>query len=162
MKAEEKKLRKVSEKEVRNNIGKLLSAAREGRLFIASKTISASRQEVVENVRRYVSQLDDCVTRHYRSKINRVWDGILCKEEFVDMLMPGNKLRKFRDFNKYGVMRIVGVLHAKCVYDEALTDAELCYKLEHTDGDNCYTSFIGRGLESRTLLASLRDVIEGI
>ena len=101
MKAEEKKLRKVSEKEVRNNIGKLLSAAREGRLFIASKTISASRQEVVENVRRYVSQLDDCVTRHYRSKINRVWDGILCKEEFVDMQMTNKKMRKFRDFNKY-------------------------------------------------------------
>ena len=57
MKAEEKKLRKDKKKEVRNNIGKLLSAAREGRLFIASKTISASRQEVVENVRRYVSPL---------------------------------------------------------------------------------------------------------
>ena len=59
-------------------------------------------------------------------------------------------------------MRIVGVLHAKGVYDEIFTDSVLCEKLEHTNGDNSYRSFLGRGLESRILLASLRDVISAI
>ena len=162
MRKEEKKLRKVSKNEVRNNIQLLLAAASEGRLFIASKPTAATRQEVVENVRRYVSQLDDCATTTYRGKMGMLWEGILGKDEFVDMLMPGNKLRKFRDFNKYGVMRIVGVLHAKGVYDEIFTDSVLCEKLEHTNGDNSYRSFLGRGLESRILLASLRDVISAI
>lgn len=159
MKKEQRRLRKVSVKDVEKNYEMLMAAAREGRLFVAPKGEAVTRREVVENVRRYVAQIDGCASRQYRDRISLLWDVILGKEEFVDMLMPDYRAIKFRLFNKYGVMRIVGVMHAKGVYDEALTDVRLCSMLEHTEGDNSYRAFLGRGIDNRQLLTELRMII---
>lgn len=88
-----------------------------------------------------------------------VWEAIFDEAEFVDMLMPGPKMRKFRDFNKYSVMRLVGVLRSHGVYDECVNDSQMCAALEHTAKDSSYRSYIGLGLESKELRKLVNEVL---
>ena len=91
-----------------------------------------------------------------------MWEAILGEKAFVDLLMPGPKMRKFRDFNKYSVMRLVGVLRSHGVYDECVNDSQLCALLEHTTKDSAYRSYIGLGLESRELRRLLVGLLDAL
>ena len=62
----------------------------------------------------------------------------------MDMLMPKPRARKCRDFDKYGVMRIVGVLREKGVYEQR-SDPQFDALLEERDKDSTYRRYLGQG-----------------
>lgn len=150
----------VTEHFLRENFSEVLAAARDGRLLIKPKELMMPRrEEVVESVRAYVRQIDRLAQPHWAGRVGMVWEAIFDEAEFVDMLMPGPKMRKFRDFNKYSVMRLVGVLRSHGVYDECVNDSQMCAALEHTAKDSSYRSYIGLGLESKELRKLVDEVL---
>ena len=160
---EKDKSLRVTEEFLRENFSEVLAAAREGRLMIKPKEHKIPRRdEVVESVRSYVSQIDKLAQPIWAGRVSMVWEALLDEKDFVDLLMPGPKMRKFRDFNKYSVMRIVGVLRSHGVYDECVNDSQLCAALEHTAMDSAYRSYIGLGLESRELRRLLNEVLNDL
>ena len=76
----------------------------------------------------------------------------------MKLLMPSAKARKFKAFNKYNVMRIIGVLRNAGVY-QANKDLDLVIQLEHTDKDNSYRCYIGKGLEQHPLQMELTKLL---
>lgn len=154
-----KKLKKVLPQDLAQNMNALMLAAKEGRLYVDTERKEVSRTQVINDVRTYVSQIKWLATREWQSAIDDVWEELFSTEEFVGMLMPGKKTRKFRKFNKYGVMRIVGVLRSHNVYDECINDSRLCFELEHTEGDNAYRSYIGMGFEERQMLKKMSEIL---
>ena len=135
----------------------LLAAAREGRLFVDERKQTVSREEVKREVRAYVARISPLVTRCYSASIDELWEEILNDDDFVELLMPGDKSRKCRTFNKYNVMRIIGVLREKDVY-ERYSDRKYASLLEQTDRDCSYRSYLGMGLEQRHLLVKIRRI----
>lgn len=153
----------MTEEFLRENFSEVLAAAREGRLLINPKERKTPRrEEVIESVRAYVRQIDELAQPYWAGRVSLVWEAIFDENDFVDLLMPGPKMRKFRDFNKYSVMRLVGVLRSHGVYDECVNDSQLCAALEHTAKDSSYRSYIGLGLESRELRRLMIEVINGL
>ena len=156
---QEKSLR-VTEEFLRENFSEVLAAAREGRLMMKPKERPVpGRAEVVERVRAYVKQIDSLAQRRWAGRVGMVWEAILEEKDFVDLLMPGPKTRKCREFNKYSVMRLVGVLRSHGVYDDCVNDSQLCAALEHTAKDTAYRSYIGAGLETRELRQLMTEVL---
>lgn len=154
---------RVTEEFLRENFGEVLAAAREGRLLIKPKERKTpQRDEVIERVRAYVRQIDGLARPHWAGRVGMVWEAIFKDVVFVDMLMPGPKMRKFREFNKYSVMRIVGMLRSHGVYDECMNDSQLCAALEHTAKDSAYRSYIGLGLESRELRRAIIGILNDL
>ena len=120
-KIENGKSLRVTEEFLRENFSEVLVAAREGRLMIEPKERKMPRREdVIASVRSYVSQIDWLAQPRWAGRVSRVWEAIFDEKDFVDLLMPGPKMRKCRDFNKYSVMRMVGVLRSYGVYDESV------------------------------------------
>lgn len=154
---------RVTEQFLRDHYGEVLAAAREGLLLIKPKErTTPRREEVIENVRAYVSQIDGLAQPRWAGSVGKVWEAIFGEKALVDLLMPGPKMRKFRDFNKYSVMRLVGVLRSHGVYDECVNDSQLCALLEHTTKDSAYRSYIGLGLESRELRRLLVGLLDAL
>lgn len=145
------------------NMDALLRAAKEGRLYIEGPVnYIPSRTEIIREVHSYVNRIQSFTTRKWQPAIDEVWDVILSQDEFLSMLMPGPKTRIFRTFNKYGVMRIIGVLRSFSVYDERYNDSFLCQALENTKEDNAYRSYIGAGFEKRSQLGLMRQILSEI
>ena len=162
-KIENGKSLRVTEEFLRENFSELLVAAREGRLMIEPKERKMPRREdVIASVRSYVSQIDWLAQPRWAGRVSRVWEAIFDEKDFVDLLMPGPKMRKCRDFNKYSVMRMVGALRSYGVYDESVNDSQLCAALEHTAKDSAYRSYIGLGIESRGLRSLMIEVINNL
>lgn len=136
----------------------LMAAAREGKLYVDEKEKIVSKEKVKREVRAYVARINSLVTRRYSSSIDELWEEILDDDDFVELLMPGDKSRKCREFNKYNVMRIIGVLREKDVY-ERYSDRKYAALLEQTDKDCSYRSYLGMGLEQRNLLVKIRQII---
>lgn len=158
-----KKRRKVCPQDFSDKMEVLLCAAEEGRLFIEEKeTGIPSRSQIIEDVRAYVSQIRYCATRQYCDVIDEVWEEIFNHEEFVKMLLPGPKTRRCREFNKYGVMRIIGVLRSFSVYDERYNDTNICQALEHRQNDCSYRCYIGMGFDTRTYLCLMKEILAKI
>ena len=153
----------MTEEFLRENFSEVLTAAREGRLLIKPRERKTPRHdEVIESVRVYVRQIDGLAQPRWAGRVGMVWEAIFKEADFVDLLMPGPKMRKCRDFNKYSVMRIVGVLRSHGVYDECVNDSRLCAALEHTVKDSSYRSYIGLGLESRELRRLMVEIINDL
>lgn len=140
------------------NVEVLMAAAREGRLYIDEKKKTVNKEQVMSDVRAYVARISPLVTRCYRSKIDEMWDEILNDDDFIKLLQPGNKSKKCRGFNKYNVMRIIGVLREKDVY-ERYSDRKFASLLEQTQKDCSYRSYLGMGLEQRNLLVKIRQIV---
>lgn len=154
---------RVTEEFLRENFSEVLVAAREGRLLIKPKERKTPRrEEVIESVRAYVRQIDELAQPCWAGRVSLVWEAIFDENDFVNLLMPGPKARKFRDFNKYSVMRLVGVLRSHGVYDECVNDSQLCAALEHTAKDSSYRSYIGLGLESREQRRLMIEVLNDL
>ena len=136
----------------------LLAAAREGRLYVDDSKKEVSRDIIINEVRAYVARISPLVTRRFRSSIDELWEQILSTEEFLLLLTPSCKAKKCREFNKYSVMRIIGVLREKGVY-EYYNDSKYNALLEQTDSDTPYRKYLGMGFEQRHLLREIRNII---
>lgn len=136
----------------------LLVAAREGRLYVDESKKTVSKEEVIDKVRAYIERIRDFVTPGFRSSVDELWGNILACDEFVTFLTPSNKARMFRDFNKYNVMRIIGVLREKGVY-EYYNDLLFNARLEKTDKDTPYRKYLSMGFEQRSLLIKIRGIV---
>ena len=136
----------------------LLVAAREGRLYVDESRKMVSKEEVIVKVRAYIERIREFVTPGFRSSVDELWGNILACDEFVTFLTPSNKARMFRDFNKYHVMRIIGVLREKGVY-EYYNDLQFNARLENTDKDTPYRKYLSMGFEQRSLLIKIRGFV---
>ena len=136
----------------------LMAAAREGRLYVDESRQTVCKEDVIKEVRAYVQRIKVFATNDFRSHIDNLWEDILSCEEFVELLTPSDKARKCRVFDKYSVMRIIGVLREKGVY-EPYSDRRYIALLEQTNKDCSYRSYLGLGLEQRSLLLKLRNIV---
>ena len=136
----------------------LLAAAREGRLYVVETRNEVGKEEVIKEVRAYVQRIKVFATRAFSSKVDNLWEQIFSDDDFVAFLTPGCKARKCKVFDKYNVMRIIGVLREKDVY-ERYSDLKYNALLEMTDQDSPYRKYLGMGLEQRYLLIKLRKIV---
>ena len=131
----------------------LWAAVQEGRVYI-DEPQEVCREAVTDNVRTYVKQLCPLTTDRFREHVDEVWERIFACDELFGLLTPSPKARKFKAFNKYNVMRIIGVLREAGVYGQ-YNDLYFIHLLEHTDQDNSYRSYLGKGIEQHPLLLKL-------
>ena len=138
---------------------RLWNFTREGRLFIDETVAPTDRETVRKNVHAYVRRIDSLVTNPFRASIDALWDDIFCCDELMAMMMPKPKARKCRDFDKYGVMRIVGVLREKGVYEQ-YSDPQYDAMLETKGKDSSYRRYLSQGLENKRQLTALRHILK--
>lgn len=136
----------------------LMAAAREGRLYVDESKKVVSKEEVSCKVRAYVARIRPLAAPGFRESVDDLWEQILDCNEFMEILTPGNKARKCKDFDKYSVMRIVGVLREKGVYEQ-YSDRKFNGILEQSDKDSPYRRYLGMGLEQRALLVKIREIV---
>jgi hypothetical protein len=136
----------------------LLQAAREGRLYVEEEEKTVSREYIINNVRAYVQRISPLATRRYREVIDTLWEEIFQSDVLIELLMPKPKARKCKDFDKYGVMRLIGVLREKDVY-ERYSDRKYMALLEQSQHDCSYRSYLGMGLEERSMLVKIRQIV---
>lgn len=153
------KLTKVSPKDI--NMQLLMTAACEGRLFIADGGQPSSKAETISEARAYVQRIKTFVTPHYKHHVDDIWEEIFSHSEFVELLLPGSKARKCKTFDKYNMMRLIGVLRERGVY-EYYSDRKFLALLENTDKDCSYRCYLGMGLERRPMLLKIRQIVESI
>ena len=127
-------------------------------MYVDESRKAVSKKEVIIKVRAYVERIREFVTPRFRSSVDELWDNILACDEFVAFLTPSNKARMFRDFNKYNVMRIIGVLREKDVY-EHFSDRQYDAMLEPDVNDSPYRRYLGMGIEQRSLLIKIRQIV---
>ena len=154
-----KTMRKVRPEDF--DVKRLMAAAREGKLYVDERSRVVSKKEVKQEVRAYVARIKVLATPRFCSLVDELWEQILDDDEFMNFLMPGAKARKCRTFNKYGVMRIIGVLREKGVYEQR-SDPMFDALLEKAGKDSPYRRYLGQGLEQRSLLVSLRHIVESL
>ena len=135
-----------------------MAAAREGKLYVDETRREVSREEIIIEVRAYVRRIKMFVTKPYISKVDDLWEQILTSDDFVTFLTPGSKAKKCKVFDKYSVMRIIGVLREKDVY-ERYSDRKFDALLEPEMKDSPYRKYLGMGLEQRALLIKLRQIV---
>lgn len=133
----------------------VLALWQEGRLYIKEEK-EIDKEKARELILAYVSQINLFATHDFRTHIDDIWKRILGREELAAFLAPTPKARKFKDFNKYNVMRIIGVLREAGVYKQ-YNDLTYISMLEHTDKDNSYRSYLSKGIEQRSLLMELKE-----
>lgn len=141
------------------DVKRLMAAAREGRLYVDECRNEVSREEVIAKVRAYVARIRVFVTLAFRSSVDELWEQILVSDSLVDFLMPGTKARKCRDFDKYNVMRIIGVLRDKGVYEQ-YSDRKYDALLEPDVKESPYRRYLGMGIDKRELLVEIRKIVE--
>ena len=151
-----KKLKQVSPEDF--DVRMLMQAAREGRLYFEEKEKTVSREYIINNVRAYIQRISPLATRRYRSVIDMLWEEIFQSDVLLELLMPKPKARKCKDFDKYGVMRLIGVLREKDVY-EHYSDRKYMSLLEQSNIDCSYRCYLGMGLEERSMLVKIRQIV---
>ena len=152
-----KKLKQVRPEDF--NVEGLLALAREGRPYFDEKEPPADKEKVKAEVRAYVVRINPLVTQPYRLLIGKLWDEIFSCDVLMDMMMPKPKARKCRAFDKYGVMRIIGVLRVKGVYEQR-SDPQFDALLEQSGIDSPYRRYLGQGFEKRAQIVALRGIVE--
>ena len=136
-------------------------AAQEGRLFIDLKTDTIDRETINNNVRAYVHRIDSLVTRRFSASIDALWDAIFRHNGLMAVIMPKPRARKCRDFDKYGVARIIGILREKGVYEQ-YSDRHFDALLEPDVKESPYRRFLSLGLDNRSLVLAIRDIISNM
>ena len=139
----------------------LMAAAREGRLYVDEKKKTVNKEKVKRDVRAYVARISPLVTRRYRSTIDELWNEIFGNNVLMDLMMPKPRAKKFTKFDKYGVMRIVGVLREKGIYEQR-SQRQFDALLEQSGQDSPYRRFLGQGLEQRAQLLALRNIVDNL
>ena len=140
------------------NVELLMAAAREGRLYVDESRKTIGKEDVRREVRAYVARISVFVTNDYRSSVDELWEQILNSDEFIEFLTPGSKAKKCLVFDKYNVMRIIGVLREKGVY-ESYSDRKYDALLEPDSIDSPYRKYLGSGINQRNLLLKIREIV---
>lgn len=136
----------------------LLRVSIEGRLFIVEKKEPTDRETVKRQISAYVQRIDSLATVRFRASVDALWDDIFRSDGLMALMMPKRKARKCRDFDKYGVMRIIGVLREHGVYEQ-YSDRKYIALLEQTAEDCSYRSYLSAGIEQRALLLEIRQIV---
>ncbi|SHL27179.1 hypothetical protein [Xylanibacter ruminicola] len=137
----------------------LMAAAREGRLFVDEGKKIVSKAQVVKDVCAYVARIRTFVTNDYETVIDELWEQILSTEQLVEYLMPKPKARLCKEFDKYNVVRIIGVLREKGVY-QYYSDRKYDALLEPDGKESPYRRYMGMGIEEHSLLVKIRKIVE--
>lgn len=137
----------------------LMAAAREGRLFVDEGKKIVSKAQVIKDVRVYVARIRTFVTNDYEAVVDELWEQILSTELFVEYLMPKPKARLCKEFDKYNVVRIIGVLREKGVY-QYYSDRKYDALLEPDGKESPYRRYMGMGIEEHSLLVKIRKIVE--
>lgn len=137
----------------------LLAAAGEGRLYIDETKKEVNREQVIIKVRAYVGRINVFVTPKFSLLVDKLWEEIFRCDILMEILMPKPKAKKCRDFDKYGVMRIVGVLREKNVYEQR-SDPQYDALFEEQGKDSSYRRYLSQGLEKHSQLVALRRIVE--
>ena len=143
------------------DVENLLAASREGRLYVDDNKNTVSKEQIVREVRAYIERINAFVTYKYCSSVDKLWEQILATDDFSQYLMPGTKARKCRVFNKYNVMRIIGVLREKGVYEQ-YSDRDFDALLEPNEKDSPYRRYLGMGIEEHFLLMKIIRIVDAI
>ncbi len=143
------------------DVEKLLVAAREGRLYVDENDNTVNKEQIIGEVRAYIERIKAFVTNKYSPSVDKLWEQILATDDFSQYLMPGTKARKCRVFNKYNVMRIIGVLREKGVYEQ-YSDRDFDALLEPNEKDSPYRRYLGMGIEDHTLLIKNIRIVDAI
>ena len=139
------------------NIEDILQAWHEGRLFIDPRRCD-NKEEVANHIIEYVKRIDSLVTPSYRASIDALWHDILNCKELSSLLMPTGR-SGYDKFNKYGVLRIIGILINNKVYDNR-NAMDYFFLLENSkDKNNKFRPFLGRGINDRNKLLKLKEII---
>ncbi len=141
------------------DVEELKKAAAEGRLWVRPARLEVSREDVKSGVRAYVRRIRHLATPRYSKSIDLLWDELLEDDDLMVLLMPKPHAHKCKEFDKYGVMRLIGVMYNHGVYKpyshrrfSALLDPDL--------KDSIYRKYLGMGIEQRPLLLKVRRLIE--
>ena len=140
------------------DVAELWQAAREGKLIIDKTIGEIDPETVINNVRAYVRRIDSLVLSPFRASIDALWEDVFSCDELMALLMPKPRAKKCRDFDKYSVMRIIGVLREHGVYEQ-YSDRKYIALLEQTEEDCSYRSYLGAGIEQRALIVKLRQIV---
>jgi len=136
----------------------LYAASREGRLFLFEKNDSEDRDGVRGEVRVYIERIRVYVTKEYQATIDALWKAILDSDDFISILLPNRRARICKTFNKYSVMRIIGVLRELGVYKQ-YSDRKFDALLEPKVQDSPYRRYLSVGLEEVALLKKARELV---
>lgn len=136
----------------------LYAASREGRLFLFEKNDSEDRDGVRGEVRVYIERIRVYVTKEYQATIDALWKAILDSDDFISILLPNRRARICKTFNKYSVMRIIGVLRELGVYKQ-YSDRKFDALLEPKVQDSPYRKYLSVGLEEVALLKKVRELV---
>lgn len=153
-----KKLRKVVREDLKH-MDWFLTAIDEGRVRIEITDDSVSRHAVINNVRAYVARIEGIVAKKYRDSINSLWDRLLETDNVVDMMMPSARASKCWEFDKYNVVRVIGVLMEHGFYDYC-KQQDVMEMLEG-DRENSYRCYLGKGIDDADLGREIRDILKG-
>ena len=133
-------------------------ASCKGWLIIRYPDVMPDASVILNNVRAYVSRIESFVTHKYKDCIDDIWLQILEADDFIELLKPDIKTRRCKDFNKYSVMRLIGVLREKGVYEQR-SDRKFNILLEQTP-DSTYRKYLGMGLEYRSQLIKIGQIVD--
>ena len=152
-----KKLRKVVREDLKH-MDWFLTAIDEGRVRIEITDDSVSRHAVINNVRAYVARIEGIVAKKYRDSIKCLWNKLLETDEVVDMMMPSARARKCREFDKYNVVRVIGVLMEHGFYD--YRNQQDIMELLEGNRENSYRSYLGKGIDDAKIRRDIRAILE--
>ena len=136
----------------------LMTAAREGRLYIDESKNIVNKEQVIKKVRAYVQRIKVLATPEFGSSVDELWEHILTSDEIVEFLMPGNRTKRCIEFNKYNVMRIICVLRANGVY-QMLSNPKYDSLLEPDVKDSIYRKALGEGIRQSMIMAKLKEIL---
>ena len=151
------KIRKVVREDLKH-MDWFLTAIDEGRVRIEITDDSVSRHAVINNVRAYVARIEGIVAKKYRDSIKCLWDRLLETDNVADMMMPSARARKCREFDKYNVVRVIGVLMEHGFYD--YHNQQDIMELLEGNRENSYRSYLGKGIDDAKIRRDIRAILE--
>ena len=151
------KIRKVVREDLKH-MDWFLTAIDEGRVRIEITDDSVSRHAVINNVRAYVARIEGIAAKKYRDSIKCIWDKLLETDNVADMMMPSARARKCREFDKYNVVRVIGVLMEHGFYD--YRNQQDIMELLEGNRENSYRSYLGKGIDDAKIRRDIRAILE--
>ena len=152
-----RKLRKVVREDLKH-MDWFLTAIDEGRVRIEITDDSVSRHAVINNVRAYVARIEGIAAKKYRDSIKCIWDKLLETDNVADMMMPSARARKCREFDKYNVVRVIGVLMEHGFYD--YHEQQDIMEMLEGERENSYRSYLGKGIDDAVIRRDIRAILE--
>ena len=151
------KIRKVVREDLKH-MDWFLTAIDEGRVRIEIPEDSVSRHAVINNVRAYVARIEGIAAKKYRDSIKCLWDRLLETDNVADMMMPSARARKCREFDKYNVVRVIGVLMEHGFYD--YHEQQDIMEMLEGERENSYRSYLGKGIDDAVIRRDIRAILE--